>query len=297
MTKRIVSLTSAFLVAVGLAVYTGSALAGNGNGNGNGDAAIASGGPGNAENAPGQAKKDEASTDAKGGGSADQNADASQSGVKPTNATAKGTTCGPVGGSGSGTTCAPTGTAAANAQSSGKADASKRYGNDKTAAQVAVTNGASGVSLYGPGNSQPHKAGCPGSTKMVDVHALKGKKLQCGTSTAPGTTGSNPNTSSKPNVPTSANQPTTGATVSGGVAGATTTAGAGTTAAGSSPTGGVLGTTSSGSSPAGGVLGAIEAVGQGSLPFTGFPLWVAVAFGLGLVAFGLTLRRRGRVTV
>jgi hypothetical protein len=35
MTKRIASLTSMILLAVGIAAFTGSALAGNGHGNGN----------------------------------------------------------------------------------------------------------------------------------------------------------------------------------------------------------------------------------------------------------------------
>jgi hypothetical protein len=48
------------------------------------------------------------------------------------------------------------------------------------------------------------------------------------------------------------------------------------------------------SESAGGVLGAIEAVGGGVLPFTGFPLWTAVALALALIALGLALRRRGR---
>jgi hypothetical protein len=46
----------------------------------------------------------------------------------------------------------------------------------------------------------------------------------------------------------------------------------------------------------GGVLGAIQAVGQGSLPFTGFPLWIAFIASLGVIALGLTLRRQARVT-
>jgi hypothetical protein len=53
----------------------------------------------------------------------------------------------------------------------------KQYGNGQTAGQIAMKNGASaGTQLYGPGNSQPHKAAvCPknGKTHYVDVHALK----------------------------------------------------------------------------------------------------------------------------
>src|SRR5256885_4887218 len=158
MTKRITRLTSAFVLVLGLVVFTGSALAGNGNGNGNGNnkgAAAATptvsatapaspaSGPGNSENAAGQVKKDTTAT-TQAQGSASQNVGA-QAGVKPTDATAKGTTCGPVGGTSSSATCAPSGTAATNTQSAGKADASKRNGNDKTAAEGAGQNGATRV--------------------------------------------------------------------------------------------------------------------------------------------------------
>lgn len=52
----------------------------------------------------------------------------------------------------------------------------KLYGNGKTAGQIAMQNGASAsTNLYGPGNSQPHKASlCTnGKAHLVDVHALK----------------------------------------------------------------------------------------------------------------------------
>ena len=68
MSKRIAGLTSSLLLAVGIAAFTGSALAGDGHGNGNGTqvagsaptvsaTASASQSPGNSENAPGQLKK------------------------------------------------------------------------------------------------------------------------------------------------------------------------------------------------------------------------------------------------
>ena len=98
-------------------------------------------------------------------GSAQQSSSASsdqQAGVKPSNDTKKDQTCSTGGGQGSSATC----------QSDtypGKADASKRYGNGKTAAQIANGKGApSGTPIYGPGNSQPHKI-CG-----RDVHAYKG---------------------------------------------------------------------------------------------------------------------------
>ena len=55
-------------------------------------------------------------------------------------------------------------------------DSSKRYGNSRTAAQIAVSRGGN-VMLKGPGNSQPHKvAVCPHKKNPsggVDVHAIK----------------------------------------------------------------------------------------------------------------------------
>ena len=54
--------------------------------------------------------------------------------------------------------------------------ATKLYGNGRTAGQIAEQNGASASTvLYGPGNSQPHKAALCFNSKMhmIDVHALK----------------------------------------------------------------------------------------------------------------------------
>ena len=45
------------------------------------------------------------------------------------------------------------------------------------------------------------------------------------------------------------------------------------------------------------VLGAIEAAGGGVLPFTGYPLGIALLVALGLIVSGLGLRRIARETV
>ncbi|HEV8688110.1 MAG TPA: hypothetical protein VGQ84_12600 [Gaiellaceae bacterium] len=65
-------------------------------------------------------------------------------------------------------------------------DVSKRYGNGKTAAQIARSRGAPGSTpLYGPGNSQPHKV-CGKNGHYVDVHAVKSyPSSNCAQSTAP----------------------------------------------------------------------------------------------------------------
>ena len=288
MTKRIATVMGAFLLVLGLAAFTGSALAGNGQASGNVKTDAAATAPGNSANAPGQQKKGavgaRASTQARGGGSADQNVGIA-AGVKPTNASAKGSTCTTGGGTGSSATCKATGVAAANAQSAGKADASKRYGSGTTAAQIASSRGApAGTTIYGPGNSQPHKvSNCVHPAKNnngggVDVHAVKSfSSAQCTSST--GTTVRT----------TTSNSTTLGATVA--------TTGKVSTAHGNASQGGVLGATASKSQPAGGVLGAIESVGQGALPFTGLPLLAAVLFAAALIGLGLALRRHSRATV
>ena len=120
-------------------------------------------------------------------------------------------------------------------------------------------------------------------------------------------------TTTTPAANCSAPQPA--ATPSGGASGGTS----GGTTGGTS--GGVLGVTKTlptkhsngtvaaakarSSKPAGGVLGAATRIGRtlgatavhGTLPFTGLPLWLAVLIAAVLVAFGLTLRRRGRAVL
>jgi hypothetical protein len=246
---------------------------------------------------------------------------------------------------------------------------SKRYGNGKTAAQIAVSRGApAGTTVYGPGNSQPHKVEkCPGSGHFVDVHAVKsystqsctssakssestttqhscgvqtvtttktetqkghayglvkhGKALHTVTKTETKTTPTGESCSTGSSTSTSSSSSTTFQTVVGQQAGQTTqsssaqasqsasaatpaSAPAAAAAAGSTQSGGVLGasaTTKSGNGkPAGGVAGAIAAVGGvagQTLPFTGFPLWIAVLVAVALIALGFTLLRRGRATV
>jgi hypothetical protein len=275
MTKRSASLMSTFVLLVGIVACAGSAFAANGNGEGSPPAS-----PGNSANAPGQVKKTTATTSSSGGGggSVDQNS-VSTTGVKPTSGTSHDTHC-----TTTGAGCTSTGP---NATTMGAGDASKRYGNGKTAAQVATANDApAGTDLHGPGNSQPHKAAlCPGGHE-VDVHALKAKGQQKSCVTSGPTSTTSVTTSHAATI-----------SVTGGAAVMTpTAAGAAPAAQVTTPQGNVLGVTTSQGKPAGGVLGAIAAVGQGALPFTGFPLWAAVLGAVALFAFGLGLRHLGRAT-
>jgi hypothetical protein len=52
----------------------------------------------------------------------------------------------------------------------------------------------------------------------------------------------------------------------------------------------------SGGPSAGSVLGAATGAGSQTLPFTGFPLWIATLGGALLLIGGATLRRHGRAT-
>jgi prolipoprotein diacylglyceryltransferase len=54
------------------------------------------------------------------------------------------------------------------------------------------------------------------------------------------------------------------------------------------------GNNSNGNAAHGGVLGALQTAGNGTLPFTGFPLWAAVAAAAALILLGLGFRRHGR---
>jgi hypothetical protein len=117
--------------------------------------------------APGQQKQQE-SAQSTAGATTDTSA-----GVKPSSTTTavKWTHC-VTGGTAAATTC----TAVAPTPNV-KPDVSKQYGNGKTAAEIAVGRGGTGVTLTGPGNSQPHKVsacGKPGNPSGgVDVHAVK----------------------------------------------------------------------------------------------------------------------------
>jgi hypothetical protein len=282
MVKRVGGTFCAFVLIV-LSCVAGSASAGNGNGNANGngngngksDAAPTEqpAAPGNSNEAPGQAKKDDApqpdakptGQDKKSSAPAEQTAPAPSApsdGVKPSNSTEKNTN-------------APAGS-----------NRTKKYGNGKTAGQIAMQHGypASG-NVHGPGNSQPHKVVTCGHRHEVDVHALKSHPAKgCGSSTPPPTHTPDPPTVHEPPVSVTPHGSTaTGATTVASskkpVADPATKGGSGTdhgTAAVQTMTG---------------VLATTAAVGGSTLPFTGFPLWAVAFVALTLIGAGLSLRR------
>jgi hypothetical protein len=275
-------LASTFVLALGVAVFASAAFAGNGHGNGNGNgngkgnadgaapsAAVAGdSSPGKSENAPGQEKKEaEAAPPAPAADArpvAAVDTAANSEGVKPSNSTQHET------------------------HAAASSDKTKKYGNGKTAGQIAISNGAApSAILHGPGNSQPHKVAPCAGRHEVDVHALKGKghRKACGTPSQPegpkpnptpggNNPGSNPGSGPKPESSTPAADP------------GNTPADPGS----SQPAGEVSPGSSEHGSQA--VLSAAAVVGKGTLPFTGFPVWTVALVALTLLGLGLALRRR-----
>jgi hypothetical protein len=343
-------LAIACICAVATALFAGVAFAGNGK-----------------DDAPGQVKQDgtpaqpaaqlEAQADASVASASStttsngavQNGDANRAvaGMKPESSTTstKWTTCDPTGGTPSAATCPST---HGTAQAAVKTDASKRYGNAQTAAQIAVSRGGSGVKLTGPGNSQPHKVSTclhkSNPSGGVDVHAIKnyssaactptqtqqvltssvcgsktvtritttsqaalhGKSKHHVSSTTSSSTVVTPTaevctTSTPGEVAQSSSSNVTPVTV---VTPATTAAATAGTTAALAKSGSVAGAQAPFTPPTvqhapkatkaqHGVLGTVAKVSGSTLPFTGFPLWVALVVALGLIGTGLTLRRRG----
>jgi len=148
---------AAALVAI-TAVFAASAAAGGGQGNDGkqgGDAqASQQQGSGNDQGSKQQKSGDQQSTS--GGGQSVKPAQSGDAGTKPGSDTSKWTTT----------------------HVGDKPDVSKRYGNGKTAAEIAADRGApDSTILSGPGNSQPHKVTACGKkgnrSGGVDVHAVK----------------------------------------------------------------------------------------------------------------------------
>jgi len=248
------------VLALGIAAMgSASAYAGNGQGNGKDDsvaapAAVGAQDHGNSANAQGQLKKDDAAAPTASAAQIDPAA--AQPGVEPSNDTAHDT------------------------HAAASSDETKLYGNGKTAGQIAVQNGAApSTILHGPGNSQPHKAAPCSGGHEVDVHALKEKRrTNCGTPSTPPRSTPDPGKVGDP-VPGPSSTPAPSAS-SPSVPSTSTSA---------KP---AVSTKHAGVESAAGVLSATGAIGVGTLPFTGFPIWVVVLTALALIVLGLMLRRR-----
>lgn len=126
----------------------------------------------------------------------------------------------------------PSSTTQHNTHAAAGSSQTKQYGNGQNAGQIARQNGAgASTDLYGPGNSQPHKASAcssNGKSHLVDVHALK--HAGAGSCSSSSNSGSSSSSSSSSTAGTSAS-------VSGSVAGATHSPG---TKAGSSGSNGAF---------------------------------------------------------
>jgi hypothetical protein len=174
-------------------------------------------------------------------------------------------------------------------------NATKLYGNGKTAGQIATQAGFGSWMLYGPGNSQPHKVIC--GPHNVDVHALKAHAAKCTTAAAASVAASLSPAAAASLSPAASAQ----ASVAGSVAAQTPTTAA------TQPKSAAAGVKGEEASHGGGVLGAraelasntkrvsraiLATVRKGTLPFTGLGLWMPVLFGLALIAGGYGLRRK-----
>jgi hypothetical protein len=234
----------------------------------------------------------------KASGSAQTSLSDTLAGQKPTNTTKKDVTCTTGGGSDGSATCTAT--------VSSKPDASKRYGNGHTAAQIANGNGApSGTPVFGPGNSQPHKV-CGRDVHAVKQYSSSGcVSKQSTTTTTPATTTTAPTTTTTPVTTTTTVASTTTIATTTTVPTITTTAAAlGTatttpTTTTTSNTSGVKGASKTiaapaASAPSSGVLGTAKTLGRtattGTLPFTGLRLWIVELIALGLIGGGVAMR-------
>ena len=185
-----------------------------------------------------------------------------------------------------------------NTVAAASSNQTKLYGNGSTAGQIAAEAGFGAATLYGPGNSQPHKVSC--GAHMVDVHALKAKAGACVAAGAAGVA-AQANGSAQASVQGSAAQTSSGQTQGAtsaaqksasagksGVQGARATTHAKTSSGGS----GVLGAGAQLASVTKHASRAFVASAHRTLPFTGFGLGLPVALGLALIAFGYGLVRK-----
>ena len=161
----------------------------------------------------------------------------------------------------------------------------KLYGNGTTAGQIAIQAGFGSAMLFGPGNSQPHKTAC--GAHMIDVHALNahGGAAACASPSV-----STAETSSV--SPAQANVAASAAAQAAGKSGVLS-AKASAPAKTNKHASGVLSAKAALAATAKKPLRLVASVRHGNLPFTGLALWMPMALGLGLIATGLAMRRKG----
>ncbi len=185
-----------------------------------------------------------------------------------------------------------------------KPDVSKRYGNGTTAAQIAKSRGApDDTVLTGPGNSQPHKVTACGKPSNrsggVDVHAVKSYSSSGCQSIPQQPAPQQPEQQAQQVAPTASSASVQNQPVPAQVAAPVTPAPivASNAQPATQSQGQVLGAMthlSKPNSPArGGVLGAVGNIAGGTLPFTGFPVWLALIVAFCFLGAGLLLRRGG----
>jgi hypothetical protein len=200
MKNRLAASILAMLV-LALAAFAGTSLAGNGNGNGNGNS---NGNNGKSDQTPAATKTPPAPAPAPAAAPTKQapSAPAKQAPAKahPTHAAkpskqSSTSPSNPATGGSNANGVKPSNTTKHDTYAKASSDQTKKYGNGKTAGQIATQAGYGDATLHGPGNSQPHKVLCGGHE--VDVHALKAKGNKCGASTPAPPAATKPATESK----------------------------------------------------------------------------------------------------
>ena len=162
------------VLVLALAAFTGSALAGGGHGNGGGSS------NGNSANAPGH-QTTQAPAAAPAAAPTATAAPAKPAKARPFGEELEASSTSasnPATGGSNANGVKPSNTTKHDTYAKASSDQTKKYGNGKTAGQIATQAGYGDATLHGPGNSQPHKVLCGGHE--VDVHALKNKGSKCG---------------------------------------------------------------------------------------------------------------------
>ena len=178
----------------------------------------------------------------------------------------------------------------------------KLYGNGQTAGQIAIANGAdAAATLYGPGNSQPHKTTpcgqlAHGKGGGYDVHALKSHTKKGGCRGEPTSSGT-PSTHASSGTPSKnggVSTPKDPSVSSSTKVGGSTAPSADRGVARSPHRASGVDAVNGGADNTSGVLAAVETAGGATLPFTGFPLWLVSLVAIVVTGGGLAIRRQAR---